>query len=734
MKKLILLLFLISKIIYSQKVPQPKVGLVLSGGGAKGFAHIGVLKELEKSGVKVDYIAGTSMGAIIGGLYASGYSANQIEEIVNNTDFESLMVDKIPRKYKPYFHKKYHEKTALTLPIKKGKLELPLGLSKGQQMLNMLTNLLYPVQNVKNFSKLPTPFFCIATDVETGKEVVLNKGNLALALRASGSYPSLLNPVEIDGKMLIDGGVVDNFPVKKLKEKGLDIIIGVSVQGKLHKKEEITSALAILDQIVSFQMYKDFDKQIKKVDIYLQPKVLNYNVISFDKSKEIIEAGVKEAQLFKKEFELIAKLQKRKPKPNKVKLENKKFVVNKINITGNKNYTKSYILGMLHLRKKDSITQIGISEKIDRLSATNNFERIDFNLKNTKKGKELNLNVVEDNYKSSVGLGVHYDNLYRSGLLINYNHKKLLLNDELIIDLIIGDKVRYNLNYYINNGIYLSYGLSSRFQYFSSNMLYNKNNINKISVDYSDFTNRLYVQTTLNRKFALGFGVEHKKLLISSETLVNKDKGKTYFDDTNYVNSYAFLNLDTFDKRMFPTKGFNIDADFTWYMFSDRNNRLNNFYHKAPFNQYFQVKGSFSFVKTFFNKLTFQNTYNLGLTLGKQDLEIFDYKLGGYNKNYINNFIPFYGYEMNGLSNKSFLKSALEVRYQIFKKNYITLNANYVRINDNFLNKFELFKNLKSGYSVGYGLETFLGPIEVKYSWSPDHKQKFWSFNLGFWF
>ena len=204
MKKFLVIFFLlISAVCYSQE-KQPKVGLVLSGGGAKGFAHIGVLKEIDKAGVHIDYIGGTSMGAIIGGLYAAGYSGEQIEKIALETDFISMLRDELPRNSETFFEKEFGEKTAITLPVINGTIALPKAVSKGQNILNFLLELLEPIEGIDDFSKLPTPFFCIATNVETGALVLLEKGSLPLALRASGSFPTLLNPVVLDNKLLVD--------------------------------------------------------------------------------------------------------------------------------------------------------------------------------------------------------------------------------------------------------------------------------------------------------------------------------------------------------------------------------------------------------------------------------------------------------------------------------------------------------------------------------------------------
>ena len=275
-------LILISSFLFGQQA-QPKVGLVLSGGGAKGFAHIAVLKEIDKAGLQIDYIGGTSMGAIIGGLYAAGYSANQIEEIVLNTDFVKLLRDKLPRNTATFFEKEFEEKTSITLPVNKGSVGLPKAISKGQNVLNLLLELFESTEEITDFSKLPIPFFCIATDVENGAEVIIEKGSMPIALRASGSFPTLLNPVVIDDKLLVDGGVANNFPITIMKSKGMDIIIGVDVEGRLFDKDKLTSAIAILNQIVSYQMYQNSEKEKEQLDVYIHPDIFDYTIVDFDK-------------------------------------------------------------------------------------------------------------------------------------------------------------------------------------------------------------------------------------------------------------------------------------------------------------------------------------------------------------------------------------------------------------------------------------------------------------------
>ncbi|WP_347173288.1 patatin-like phospholipase family protein [Polaribacter uvawellassae] len=726
MKKLFFIFLMTSMVVFSQK-KQPKIGLVLSGGGAKGFAHVGVLKEIEKAGIQIDYIGGTSMGAIVGGLYAAGYSASQIEKIVIDTNFYSLIRDRNTRYATPFFEKEHGEKYSLVLPINKGRIGLPQGVSKGQNILSFLTQLLSPVDSISDFSKLPIPFFCIATDVETGNQVKITSGSLPLALRASGSFPTLLDPIEIDNKLLIDGGVANNFPIDEMRKTGVDIIIGVDVQSKLFNKENIKSALDVLNQISSYQMYKRNPAQIANTDVYIHPDIFEYSVVSFDKSKEILAKGTKIAKEFTKTFDSIAKLQTNKRKPIDLVNTDSKFIVSKIEINGNKNHTRAYVLGKLKLQDGDEINYKDLATKVSYLSATNNFKMIDFNVKNSSDGKIVQINIKENKLNANLRLGVHYDFVYKSGVLINLNKKNILSkNDAISLDLVIGDKPRFDLQYFVDNGFYYSYGFSSRYNSFQTNVKANVSGINLMNLQYRDFTNRAYIQTTFDRKFAIALGLEHQKLLSQTETISTTTNVPFVFDDSDYLNLYSYLKLDTYDDENYPKKGVFLDARFKWYMTSSDYNK--------DFIQFSQVRGKIGFAKTFKNNLIFLFESEAGFTLGKVNSKTFDFLLGGYNQNFINNFIPFYGYDINALSEQSFLKSTFNLRYGVTEKQFIHFLANYARVESSVLNNGNLFNDTKSGYALGYSINSIIGPIDLKYSWSPDTKKYYWYFNLGFWF
>lgn len=746
MKRILIFAFLFASLAsFSQEKlakKDVKVGLVLSGGGAKGFAHVSVLKVLEEAGVKVDYIGGTSMGAIVGALYASGYNASQLDSIIKSVDFDMILTDQMPRKSKPFYEKEIGEKYALSLPVKNKRVGIPRALSEGQSVLNLLTKLTQHVNSISDFNKLPIPFVCIATNLETGKQEVLSSGFLPEAVKASGSFPTLLAPVEIDGKILTDGGIVNNFPVDEVKKMGADIIIGVDIQSGLDKKDNLGSAVAILNQIVGFQMYKTLDSKYEKVDVLIKPDVNNYNVVSFNKINEIMEAGDIASR---KQMDNLKAIAKQQTHSKKLKIETKQleYDIHDISIQGNLNYTRAYILGKLNLKKQDKTDYNKLIESINNLYATGNFENIQYKILDNSingLGSTLNLKVKEHRVSNYLQFGVHFDDLYKTGIVINSTAKHLFnKNDIISADIILGDNIRYNFDYFIDNGFYTSFGIKSRYNSFDANInfdqtnvIIDETNINKINLVYEDFTNQIYFQTVFSRKFAIGIGGEFKHLKAFTETIsslnndiVSKDK-RLYFDNSDYLNLIAYLKIDTYDKKYFQKYGVFLNTGFKWFLgSSDFNNN---------FNSFSQLNGKFGVAHTFFDKLTTHFISEAGVTIGENKNRALDYNVGGYGENFINSFIPFYGYNLAELSANAYLKSGLTLRYQFLPKNYISATANYARVEGDLFNEGKVFENTKSGYMVGYGLDTFLGPLEINYSWSPDHSEKYWHFNVGYWF
>ncbi|WP_281231556.1 patatin-like phospholipase family protein [Flavobacterium gelatinilyticum] len=717
--------------IKQDSVKRPKIGLVLSGGGAKGFAHIGVLKVLEEAGVKIDYIGGTSMGSVIGGLYASGYNASQIDSIFKKTNFDDLINDYIPRSSKNFYGKKNDELYAIVLPFSKFRVGIPEALSKGMYNYNLLSSLTRNVRHIRDFNKLPTPFLCIGTNIETGEEVLLNKGNLVQAMMASAAFPSLFTPVEIDGNLLVDGGVVNNYPIKEVRNLGADIIIGVDVQDDLMKRKNLKNATRILVQITNLQSIDKMKSKIKDTDVYIKPDIRDYGVISFDKGEEIIRKGEEAAFAVYEKIKTLVNEDNYYKKP-KLKVASDTIQIQKINTDRLDNYTKEYIRGKLRFKPGSTITYDDLKAGINNLDATKNFSTISYCLQPDGGKDDLDLVLKENPTQTYLKLGLHYDGLYKSAVLLNLTHNKTFLkNDVTSLDIILGDNFRYDFNYYVENGFNISFGFRSRLNQFNrnvttslSNLIGQNPNFNLINVDFMDISNQAYFQTIFVQKFLMGGGLDYKYLKINSPTLSNVEN---IIDKSSYMSAFAYLKYDSFDDKYYPSSGVYFSTDLQTYLASsDYTNKF------KPFSI---AKAELGFVRTIFDKTTVKFGADAGFNIGSDSVPFFDFILGGYGYNKINNFNYFYGYDFLSIAGNSFIKADISLDYEIFKKNHINLSANFANLGDDIFSSVDWLSMPKyTGYAVGYGLETIIGPIEIKQSWSPEMSKSFTWFSIGFLF
>ena len=735
MKKFIVFLFLFFTFLTSfsqDTIKRPKIGLVLSGGGAKGFAHIGVLKVIEAAGIKIDFIGGTSMGAVVGGLYASGYNAAQIDSIVTVTNFDNLLIDYVPRSSKSFYEKRNDELYALVLPFNKFKIEIPQSLSKGMFNYNLFNRLTLHVRHLRDFNQLPIPFLCIATDIELGKQVILDKGVLAQALFASSALPSVFSPVLLDGKLLVDGGVTNNYPIEEIRKLGADIIIGVDVQSGLRDRAQLKDATKILFQITNLQMIEKMKMNSQKTDIYIKPDIKDFGVVSFEKAKEIIQRGEEAAFSVYEEIDKLADKSNPYQKP-KLKIESDSLKIVNVVCDNLDNYSKAYIEGKLKFKSGAKIRYRDLEKGINNLDATHNFGTVTYSLETNGSGDDLILNLIENPVKTYLKFGLHYDGLYKSAVLANITNKKMLFkNDVASFDLIIGDNVRYNLDYYIDNGYNLSVGFKSQLNHFNKNVTKQISNlsinplvdVNAININFLDLTNQLYFQSIFAQKFLIGAGLEHKYLNINSEILAATNP---VLDRSNYGSVFAYMKYDSFDNQYFPTKG--------WYLTSDIHNYLISSNYSGKFNPFSIAKADLGIAFKIFKKTTFKFQTEAGFSIGDESVPFFNFVLGGYGFIPINNFRPFYGYDFLSLAGNSYLKSSATIDYEIFKKNHLNFTANYANIENNYFNSLEWISLPQySGYALGYGMETIIGPLEIKYTWSPETSKGYTWFSIGFWF
>jgi NTE family protein len=289
--------------VEATEASRPKVGLVLSGGAARGLAHIGVLKALEEQGIKIDAIAGTSMGAVVGGLYASGYKIDELEKLALQIDWQAALSDAPPREDVP-FRRKQDDRDFLVkqkLSFRDdGSLGLPLGVIQGQNLALLLESLLAHTSDTRDFDKLPIPFRAVATDIANGEKVVFRKGHLPQVIRASMSIPAVFAPVELDGRLLVDGGMTDNIPLDVAREMGVDVAIVVDIGTPLRNRKQLTTVVDVLNQSITLMTRSNSEEQLaalKPTDVLIQPALAAYGVTDFGKAQDMIDAGYRATRI-----------------------------------------------------------------------------------------------------------------------------------------------------------------------------------------------------------------------------------------------------------------------------------------------------------------------------------------------------------------------------------------------------------------------------------------------------
>lgn len=738
MKKLapILFVLLLTYPFYAQteSLKDLKVGLVLSGGGAKGFAHIGVLKALEEQGIQIDYIGGTSMGSIVGAMYASGYSAVEIEQIVMQLGFDKYMDAEITRPDKPFFQKENDDKYAVKLPVVNNNITLPSGWTNGQNVMNQLSKYLQHVSTVTDFNALPIPFLCIATDLEKGEQVVLNKGNLAQSIRASVAFPTVVKPIEIDGKWLVDGGLVNNFPVKEVRKMGAEFIIGVDVSSNtLYKKEDLQSVLKIMEQMVSYQMVND-DILAKKdlTDIYIIPlDETRFTTFSFEKAQEIIQFGYDTAMLQIEALKALKTLQSDHQKAVRPQVEIRDdFTIKEIRFSGSKHYQYGYLIEKLQLKKGKHITFEDLFNGINRLWATGNFTQIEHKVVLNQDEGSIFITLTESDIKSFLQIGAHYDDLFKAGVLLNWTDRQILFgNDFLSADVVIGENFRNNIQYLRDNGAHLSVGLQSVLQKFDFETKFAEAfstfdpTMNYTRMQYLNLSNRLNFQYVYRDNFAWGFGGEHQYLKVEN---TNPQAIIETYENAHFTNLYSYFKFDTYNNRMFPKSGFYMDLSVKWHMTSSSNN--------VEFQSFLQGKASLGYAIPLAKKWFLQLQTEGGLSFSKNENPFLDFHLGGTNDNALCNYITFYGYPFAAMGHSSYLKSAATLRFEWTKNHYLGFTGNIGRTDENFLEHIGFAEHTKTGFALFYGINSIAGPLQITYASSPELKNNIFSVRLGYWF
>lgn len=532
----------------------PKVGLVLSGGGAKGIAHIGVIRAMEQAGIRPDYIAGTSMGAVVGGLYAIGYSADDIEDMVLNIDWDIILSNQVPLNYISFEEKEYFNRFLLEFGVKGDSIVLPSGLIEGQMLGEALQYFCWPATEYNDFDDFPIPFRCIATDVGTGLPVVFKNGSLPFAIRASMALPSAFTAVKMGETLLVDGGVTNNFPVDEVLKMGADYVIGVNVSTTLDEAlpESMADILMSLAMIPSTLKLED---HINLCDIYIEPDLGSYSTASFGHAQEIMNLGDATGIINLPKFESLAEKINKPVSNQKVDVSIKEYVLSDIQLDGNYLFSNELIRGKLGLEIGDKVSRDDIEHGIRQVYGVNGFTKVTYGIEPVGKGAcNLKVYMVEKE-KQRLFASVHVDNLFSAGIVLNVVNRDLIGKESrTILGMDISKNPRFRFDYYKYVGKKKRLAFNLRYDYSHEQLPYYEDGEDTdISINRSHVVG-IHAITTQSLKRSFWFGIQTKfrgqksKFGISAPEEIKKiNEHLTYLQLTYFKNR---LN-----NRNFPTAG-----------------------------------------------------------------------------------------------------------------------------------------------------------------------------------
>lgn len=756
--------------------PRPKVGIVLGGGGAKGSAHIGALKYIEEMGIPVDYVVGTSMGSIIGGLYSLGYSPDEMQELISNLDWSVYITNSVDRRNLSSTEKKRRSSYLFSVPFNTGELNqkteststnsllssLPESFMNGSTLLNLFNSLCVGYQDSINFNDLPIPFACIATELTTGEEVIIRSGKFAEAIRASMAIPGVFDPITIDGKQLIDGGLVNNFATDRCREMGADIIIGIEVaQGLVTDPEKLKSLPQLLAQLKNIAVKGHNEENRKLCDVYIQPNVSDFGMLSFNAEAidSLVHRGYRDATAFHDQLQAIKDyIDSYQPTAKNLRAAKARYIGNDsinirfINMANVSSDEATWLVRKGELETGTHIHFSDIEEAINTYRGIGSFSKITYELhpvdfeNDTSHIKTYDLNIAfTPSVPHVIDLGFRYDNEESASILFNVglNQRKLS-----------GLKANLSLCLGYNNWLKATATLASlSLANISISYDFRMMHPNVFELNFPDpystnssflLTNNLFYQNRF-RIYISEFHLQHIQAAIGieSERISYFQKPQNVFfvnpsdDEQSYVNAsfgpFTKLKFDNLDDAYFATKGVESALEAHWrfdHQFKDSigNPKPSNFADIC-----FYLKGYFGPKKVIFIPQLYSR-----MILGKNNLYAYHNNVGS------NNFGRIYDYQLPfiGLNHATDLTDdfkclhvvRMDVRYNFYKKNYLTAMVNYAEVS---LELQDLFKKDRSFDSFGVGLmysyNSIIGPISFQVHWLNDVAQPWGAYiNIGY--
>ncbi len=717
--------------IESVVAPRKKVAVVLSGGGARGMAHIGALKVIEQAGIPIDYVVGTSMGSIIGGLYSIGYTPNQLDSMVRKQDWFFLFSDKARRHETSFTAKEQSSRYLLTIPFGEDKKKnFQAGFIQGQNLENLFYSLTFGYHDSISFNSLPIPFACVAVDAVNGKEKVFHSGVLPVAMRASMAIPAVFSPVRMDSMVLVDGGVANNYPVDVAREMGADIVIGVDVQQEMKKPEDLRNAPDILWQIIDFYGRDKYKKNVLDTDTYIKVNVKGFSSASFTLPAidSLITRGREAASLHKEDLNhLKAKIgidsafvvERDSYKEWK---EQDSFYVDSILFLCSGHVEKEILMKRCRLKEHSEMTMMGLQYALSCLYGESDYEGISYRLVSTPKGYNLEFE-LKNKVENLIRAGFRFDSEEVASALLNVSLKlKSTTPSWISATGRLGKRSSIRGDYTLRVLPSCDLNVAYMFQYNDVNVY--RNGARSYNVTYAyNFAELAFLKTLGNRlKGGLGMHVEsfdYKGVLYNGKDI------NTPISSDIFLSYFASLSYDSFNKRYFPSRGAICKIDYSLYT-----DNMGTYKGGAPFSALSLVWRAASAVNDRFAILPAM----YGRVLIGDDVAYSYYNMigGDVVGHYFPQQLPFAGINNVELCKRSIVIAAATFRYRVGQNHYFSLVTNLGVSHDRFQQILNSKTETLVGGSIGYGFDSIAGPLEFSFNVSNRTDKLGYYLNIGY--
>ena len=753
----------INKRMDSIRVHRPTVALVLSGGGAKGAAHVGALEYIETLGIPVDMVIGTSIGGLVGGLYSIGYTPKEMDSLLTAIDWSLALSDRVKREYIPYAKLKYKEKYALSFPFYYSKSEyserrsadmlfsrdgaklhlaagsgdashlvksnllgsLPSGYIRGQNVGNLISSLTVGYQDSTDFINFPIPFVCVATDLVSGRAKVWHSGRLATAMRSTMSIPGLFAPVRTEGMVLVDGGMRNNFPADLAAQMGADLIIGVDLSDAVKDYPDIHNIGDIVWQSIDMMGNDSFRRNLRITDLKIKPDLHEYDMMSFDREAvdTIMDRGYAAAVAKREELEIIrdwtgtdSLSKKRAPAVN---IARQPVRIDRVEITGVSDEESKYLMKRLGVKANQWIDADGINAAVGSIFGTKSFDSVSYELLGESQPYKLKLNCLKGPIHK-LGLGIRVDSEDLVAILLNVGlNTNSLSGSALDFETKIGVNPYASLHYTYDAPSIPTVNVTGKVRWIDRNeFIYRADRFN---LAFLESREEVYLSNIKWYNLDIKGGLRNETFNIK-RVLAAYLPGEysSWLSTRDYASVFLDARGETFDKGYFPTKGYSGGFSAAWTKRLGHSER-----------GFLTVTSDGKVVGTMGSRFAMIPSYNIRFIFG--DEIPFPYA------NVIGGVMPsrYFGQQLSfiGINNAAFMQNCLIVartdfRYMLFSNNYITATVNYSR-------DFDSFSEFNSGRSVwGCGLEyaydSIIGPIRADVSWSTLTRSPAFYVSLGF--